>query len=74
MDKVWDFLREILPEFKLPEESVPEPKASLQDTKKDIKNSETKNDTIPIVKQPEKPEKAEKTGKGRHLYKVHLIF
>ncbi|XP_020666074.3 androglobin isoform X1 [Pogona vitticeps] len=62
LDKVWDFLREILPEFKLPEESIPEPKTSLQDSKKDIKVSEIKNDTIPTIKQPEK---AEKTGKER---------
>ncbi|KAH0622366.1 hypothetical protein JD844_024615 [Phrynosoma platyrhinos] len=64
LDKVWDFLKEILPEFKLPEESPPETKASLQDTKKDLKSSDIKNDSVPVIKQPEKPEKAEKTGKA----------
>ncbi|XP_042302406.1 androglobin [Sceloporus undulatus] len=65
LDKVWDFLKEILPEFKLPEESPPETKASLQDTKKDLKSSDIKNDSVPVIKQPEKPEKAEKTGKEK---------
>lgn len=64
MDKIWEFIRDIVPEFKLPEESLPEPKLSLQDAKKDLKASDIKNDTTPIVKQQEKPEKAEKAGKG----------
>lgn len=67
MDKVWEFLRETLPEFKLPEESVPELKMSLQDTKKDLKSSDIKNDAVPTVKPPEKVEKPEKTAKGMKL-------
>ncbi|ETE72859.1 Calpain-7-like protein, partial [Ophiophagus hannah] len=64
LDKVWEFIRDIVPEFKLPEESLPESKQSIQDAKKDLKASDIKNDTMPIVKQQEKPEKAEKAGKG----------
>ncbi|XP_028579446.2 androglobin isoform X1 [Podarcis muralis] len=65
LDKVWEFLRETLPEFKLPEESVPELKMSLQDTKKDLKSSDIKNDAVPTVKPPEKVEKPEKTAKEK---------
>ncbi|XP_061480044.1 androglobin isoform X3 [Rhineura floridana] len=65
LDKVWEFLRDILPEFKLPEESLPETRASLQDTKKDLKVSDIKNDAIPTIKQPEKLEKPERTGREK---------
>lgn len=64
LDKVWEFIRDVVPEFKLPEEPLTEPKASFVDTKK---MSEIKNDTPAPIKQTEKPEKtekAEKTGKG----------
>uniref|UniRef100_A0A803T3N7 Androglobin n=1 Tax=Anolis carolinensis TaxID=28377 RepID=A0A803T3N7_ANOCA len=63
LHKVWDFLKEILPEFKFPEELPPETKASLQDAKKDLKTSEIKSEAPPVIKQPEKPEKAEKPSK-----------
>ncbi|XP_063164994.1 androglobin [Candoia aspera] len=65
LDKIWEFIRDIVPEFKLPEESLPDPKLSLQDTKKDLKGSEIKNDTMPVIKQQEKPEKFEKAGKEK---------
>ncbi|KAG8123751.1 hypothetical protein E2320_019137, partial [Naja naja] len=65
LDKVWEFIRDIVPEFKLPEESPPESKQSIQDAKKDLKASDIKNDTMPVVKQQEKPEKAEKAGKEK---------
>ncbi|XP_062981764.1 androglobin [Elgaria multicarinata webbii] len=65
LDKVWEFLKDVVPEFKLPEELLPESEGSVQDAKKDLKGSEIKNDTIPVIKQPEKPEKAEKTGKEK---------
>ncbi|KAL7987700.1 hypothetical protein Chor_006619 [Crotalus horridus] len=65
LDKLWEFIRDIVPEFKLPEESLPESRQSLQDAKKDLKASDIKNDTTPIVKQQEKPEKAEKAGKEK---------
>lgn len=64
MDKVWEFIRDVVPEFKLPEESLPEAKLSFADTKK---VSEIKNDSPSPIKQTEKPEKTEKTektGKG----------
>ncbi|XP_077206601.1 androglobin isoform X2 [Paroedura picta] len=64
LDKVWEFIRDVVPEFKLPEESLVEPKQSIVDTKK---VSEIKNDTPTPLKQTEKPEKtekAEKTGKA----------
>ncbi|XP_053147277.1 androglobin isoform X3 [Hemicordylus capensis] len=66
LDKVWEFLKDIVPEFKLPEEALPEAQVSVPDTKKEIK--EIKNDSLPTIKQPEKPEKAEKiekTGKEK---------
>ncbi|XP_008121170.2 androglobin isoform X2 [Anolis carolinensis] len=65
LHKVWDFLKEILPEFKFPEELPPETKASLQDAKKDLKTSEIKSEAPPVIKQPEKPEKAEKPSKEK---------
>uniref|UniRef100_A0ACB8GBF9 Uncharacterized protein n=1 Tax=Sphaerodactylus townsendi TaxID=933632 RepID=A0ACB8GBF9_9SAUR len=65
LDKVWEFLRDVVPESKLPEESLIEPKLSVADTKK---GSEIKNDIQSPVKQTEKPERAEraeKTGKEK---------
>uniref|UniRef100_A0A8C8RYN9 Androglobin n=1 Tax=Pelusios castaneus TaxID=367368 RepID=A0A8C8RYN9_9SAUR len=63
LDKVWNFLKDILPEFKLPNETTPELKHPLSDMKaKETKGPELKNE-IPVAnKQAEKPEK---TGKGR---------
>lgn len=60
MDKLWEFLKDIVPEFKLPDETLLEPKGSAAEMKKDRKVSEIKSDAIPVIKQPEKPEKPEK--------------
>ncbi|NXK44547.1 ADGB protein, partial [Chauna torquata] len=69
LDKVWDFLKEIVPEFKLPNEKTPELDNPWTDRKsEEIKVSELKNEVSSVNKQPDKPEKAEKIGKG--LYEV----
>ncbi|XP_054857553.1 androglobin isoform X2 [Eublepharis macularius] len=60
LDKVWELLRDVVPEFKLPEESLAESKQSIADTKK---GSDFKSDTQTPNKQPEKPEKAERIEK-----------
>nr|XP_056708582.1 androglobin [Euleptes europaea] len=62
LDKVWEFLRDVVPEFKLPEESLSDAKPSIADTKK---ASEIKNDIQTSIKVAEKPERAEKTGKEK---------
>ncbi|NWQ70430.1 ADGB protein, partial [Neopipo cinnamomea] len=68
LDKVWDFLKEIVPEFKLPDEKTPEPDTTQSDTKlEETKGSELKNEVLPVNKQSESPEKVEtsdKIGKG----------
>ncbi|KAJ6660159.1 hypothetical protein lerEdw1_018086 [Lerista edwardsae] len=66
LDKLWEFLKDIVPEFKLPEDPQPEdPKGSVGDIKKDLKGSDIKADALPIIKQPEKPEKAERASKEK---------
>uniref|UniRef100_A0A674IHR4 Androglobin n=1 Tax=Terrapene triunguis TaxID=2587831 RepID=A0A674IHR4_9SAUR len=65
LDKVWIFLKDIVPEFKLPNETTPELKNPLSDMKaKETKGPELKNE-IPVASK--QAEKAEKTGKGRKL-------
>ncbi|NWX97622.1 ADGB protein, partial [Nothoprocta ornata] len=64
MDKVWDFLKEIVPEFKLPNGESPELDTSEPQIKpKETKTFELKNEISPGNKQSEKPEKAEKADK-----------
>ncbi|XP_051667251.1 androglobin isoform X3 [Manacus candei] len=60
LDKVWDFLKEIVPEFKLPDEKTPELDTTQSDTKpEETKDSELKNEVSPVNKQSESPEKVE---------------
>lgn len=64
MDKVWGFLKEIVPEFKLPNKKTPELGIHQSDTKaKETKVSELKNEVLSVNKQSDKPEKAEKADK-----------
>ncbi|XP_075604574.1 androglobin [Balearica regulorum gibbericeps] len=64
LDKVWGFLKEIVPEFKLPNKKTPEPDISQSDTKpKETKVSELKNEASSVNKQSDTPEKAEKADK-----------
>uniref|UniRef100_A0A8C6V6K9 Androglobin n=1 Tax=Naja naja TaxID=35670 RepID=A0A8C6V6K9_NAJNA len=71
LDKVWEFIRDIVPEFKLPEESPPESKQSIQDAKKDLKASDIKNDTMPVatflILQADSSEKLRQYGLS-HIY------
>ncbi|XP_065587886.1 androglobin [Cyrtonyx montezumae] len=61
LDKIWDLLKEIVPEFKWTDESTP-----WADTKpKETKVSEIKDEISPVNKQPDKPEKAEKSDKEK---------
>ncbi|NXG05796.1 ADGB protein, partial [Sakesphorus luctuosus] len=68
LDKVWDFLKEIVPEFKLPEEKTPELDINQSDTKpEETKDAESKNEVSPEKKQSESPERVESPdniGKG----------
>ncbi|XP_009323871.1 PREDICTED: androglobin [Pygoscelis adeliae] len=64
LDKVWGFLKEIVPEFKLPNKKTPELDIPQPDTKpKETKVSELKNEVSSVNKQSDKPEKAEKADK-----------
>ncbi|XP_064303063.1 androglobin [Phalacrocorax carbo] len=64
LDKIWGFLKEIVPEFKLPNKKTPELDIPQSDTKpKEVKVSELKNEASSVNKQSDKPEKAEKAEK-----------
>ncbi|KAF1584810.1 Androglobin, partial [Eudyptes moseleyi] len=64
LDKVWGFLKEIVPEFKLPNKKTPELGIPQPDTKpKETKVSELKNEVSSVNKQSDKHEKAEKADK-----------
>ncbi|KAK1209378.1 ADGB protein, partial [Pygoscelis papua] len=64
LDKVWGFLKEIVPEFKLPNKKTPELDIPQPDTKpKETKVSELKKEVSSVNKQSDKPEKAEKADK-----------
>ncbi|KAM6280035.1 androglobin [Porphyrio hochstetteri] len=64
LDKVWGFLKEIVPEFKLPNKKTPEPDIPRSGTKpKETKVSELRNEVSSVNKQSDKPDKAEKTEK-----------
>ncbi|NXA27537.1 ADGB protein, partial [Ibidorhyncha struthersii] len=66
LDKVWGFLKEIVPEFKLPNKKTPELGIHHSDTKpKETKVSELKNEVLSVNKQSDKPEKADKIGKEK---------
>ncbi|NXA58223.1 ADGB protein, partial [Mohoua ochrocephala] len=53
LDKVWGFLKEIVPEFKLPEKKAPEPEITQDDTKpeetKDLKNEVSSMNKLPDI-------------------------
>ncbi|NXI94352.1 ADGB protein, partial [Psophia crepitans] len=69
LDKVWGFLKEIVPEFKLPNKKTPELDIPQSDTKpKQTKSSELKNEVSSVNKQSDKPEKADKIGKAFFLW------
>ncbi|NWU90773.1 ADGB protein, partial [Upupa epops] len=64
LDKVWIFLKEILPEFKLPNGENTELETPQSDSKpKETRVSELKNEVSSVNKQSEKPEKPEKADK-----------
>ncbi|XP_049656519.1 androglobin [Accipiter gentilis] len=66
LDKVWGFLKEIVPEFKLPNQKTSELDIPQSDTKpKEAKVSELKNEVSSLNKQSDKPEKADKIGKEK---------
>lgn len=60
LDKVWDLLKMIVPEFKWTDENT-----SQANTKpKEAKVSVLRNEISSVNKQPDKPAKAEKSDKG----------
>ncbi|NXE49186.1 ADGB protein, partial [Casuarius casuarius] len=64
LDKVWGFLKEIVPEFKLPNGKTPELDIPQPHRKpKETKAFELKKEISPGNKQSDKPEKAEKADK-----------
>ncbi|XP_059691562.1 androglobin [Gavia stellata] len=66
LDKVWGFLKEIVPEFKLPNTKTPELDIPQSDTKpEETKVSELKNEVSSVSKQSDKAEKADKIGKEK---------
>ncbi|NXX61095.1 ADGB protein, partial [Scopus umbretta] len=76
LDKVWGFLKEIVPEFKLPNKKTPELDIPQSVTKpKEAKVSELKNEVSSVNKQSDKPEKAENADKiGKGLQKKERII
>lgn len=68
MDKVWCFLKEIVPEFKLPDKETPEVDIPESYTNpKETEFSKLKNEVSSVNKhsdKPEKTEKGDKIGKG----------
>ncbi|NXM22244.1 ADGB protein, partial [Ploceus nigricollis] len=68
MDKVWGFLKEIVPEFKLPEKKAPELEITQDDTKpEESRDSELKSEVSPASKRPDTNERAET---GNNVSKV----
>ncbi|NXC48453.1 ADGB protein, partial [Penelope pileata] len=61
LDKVWDLLKTIVPEFKWTDENTPQANTKPKDTKV----SELKNEVSSVNKQPDKLEKAEKLDKEK---------
>ncbi|NXP29217.1 ADGB protein, partial [Scytalopus superciliaris] len=61
LDKVWNFLKETVPEFKLPDERTPELDTTQSDTKpEETTDSELKDEAPPVVtKQSDSSEKEE---------------
>ncbi|XP_056200360.1 androglobin [Falco biarmicus] len=66
LDKVWGFLKEIVPEFKLTNKKTPELDSPQSDTEpKETEDSELKNEVPSVNKQSDKLEKADKAGKEK---------
>ncbi|KAM6323427.1 androglobin [Aegotheles albertisi] len=64
LDKVWSFLKETVPEFKLPNKTTPELDIPQSDSKpKETEVSELKNEVSSVNKHSDKHEKAEKADK-----------
>ncbi|NXI56282.1 ADGB protein, partial [Chloroceryle aenea] len=64
LDKIWSFLKEIVPEFKLPNKNTQELYIPQSDTKPmKTKASKLENEVSSVHKQSDKPEKAEKADK-----------
>ncbi len=61
LDKVWDLLKTIVPEFKWTDENTFQANTKPKETKPSV----LKNEILPVNKQPDKPEKAEKSDKGQ---------
>ncbi|NXM64812.1 ADGB protein, partial [Illadopsis cleaveri] len=60
LDKVWDFLKEIVPEFKLPEKKAPELETTQDDTKpEETKDSEFRSEVSSVNKLSDISEKVE---------------
>ncbi|TRZ16650.1 hypothetical protein HGM15179_010476, partial [Zosterops borbonicus] len=60
LDKVWDFLKEIVPEFKLPEKKAPELESTQDDTKpEETKDSEFRSEVSSVNKLSDINEKVE---------------
>ncbi|XP_069706973.1 androglobin [Phaenicophaeus curvirostris] len=64
LDKVWCFLKEFVPEFKLTNKKTPELDIPQSDTKpEEIEVSQLKSEVSSVNKQSDKPERAENTDK-----------
>ncbi|XP_030912100.1 androglobin [Geospiza fortis] len=60
LDKVWGFLKEIVPEFTLPEKKSPELEITQDDTKtEETRDSELKSELSSVSKLPDSTERAE---------------
>ncbi|XP_054135004.1 androglobin [Melozone crissalis] len=63
LDKVWGFLKEIVPEFTLPERKSPELEITQDDTKtEETRDSEIKSEQSSVNKLPDSTERADTAG------------
>lgn len=77
MDKVWELLKEILPEFKLSDESSSESKITIVESKLKVAGKEMKDgkEFKPEVSATalKSPEKSDKAPKGKTFY-ITMLF
>ncbi|NXQ28634.1 ADGB protein, partial [Alaudala cheleensis] len=74
LDKVWGFLKEIVPEFKLPEKKAPELEITLDETKLEDSGSKSEFSSInKLTDITEKAETASSISKGLALQQVLLL-
>ncbi|NWR49445.1 ADGB protein, partial [Regulus satrapa] len=73
LDKVWDFLKEIVPEFKLPEKNAPELETQDDTKPEETEDSELKGEASSMSKLRDVTEKAETTSNSKGLPSINEV-